>query len=506
MNRFGSSVVCCSRMVACYAHAARATGLQAPARRPWYRAARLAFALALIFFAAAKGVPAQSVWELTPYRIRLIVAYTPTASLNQEAVSHLERSLLDRVETTVGAGWDVVPMEPSPRLRHRMMGDLAALTLEDLPEDTLKFDKVLLLAIAPDVSGYQVRARELDVRTRVFGPIVQLPVWQPAKLCGAAFHALFESFTPLARVVSTVKKEVTLRLRAGGLPVRDPTLRRVQPGDVFQPMMRYDDRAGNLRKIIPVPWTFLVVDQCDSEAFRCTLHSAMLSPMSGRRRGRVDPLALAVRPAGTSTRVVLKGRVEPKPLLAGYDIYEQALNSKKTTLLGKTDVDGGIRVGRGAHPLRLLVVKSGKVLLARLPVVPGLMSVETAEIRDDDQRLEAEGFITAMQLNLLDVVTRQKILLQRGRKYLAEGKLDLATKQVEELRELPRRSDLLRQLENKQDKVVVEDRWTKTKVDELFNDTRKLLEKHLVSEPIDVLDRDVAAAKKKSPAKTKPSQ
>jgi len=502
MNRFGLLVVCCFRKVGCHGHLARAAAAEALARRRWHPAWLV---VGLVLCAAGERASAQSVWELTPYRIRLVVALAPTAQLRPELAAGLERRLLDRVESVVGARWDLSTMKPSARVRHRMTSDLAALRFEDLPQDTVKFDKILFVAVVPAVPGYQVLARELDVRTRVFGPVVRRPVWQTAKLGDTAFQAMLEVFTPLARVVQTVKKEVTLRLRAGRLPVRDPSVRRVRPGDVFQPLVRYNDRQGNLRKVHEIPLTFLVVDQCDADAFRCTLHSAMLAPMSGRRRGRVEPLALAVRPSGSATRVVLTGRVDPKPALAGYDIYEQTVGSKKTTLLGKTDVDGGIEVGQGNYPLRLLLVKSGKALLARLPVVPGLAPEMTAEIRDDDQRLEAEGFIAAMQMNLIELITRRGILSKRVQYYVTAGKVDKAMELIDELRGLPSRSDLLRELGRQQEKIVVDDLWTKKKVDELFNDTRTLLSKHLAPEPIDALARDVADAQRKGPGAAKPS-
>ncbi|MBN2217947.1 MAG: hypothetical protein JW719_11285 [Pirellulales bacterium] len=453
-------------------------------------------AVALVFLAAAGRAPAQSVWELTPYRIQLITALSPTATLNPALAAELSEGIMNRVDTVIGVRWEVVPVEPSPRLRHRMLDELASVQFEDLPEDAGKCDKVFLVAVVPSASGYEVVAREVDVRTHVFSPIVKRLVWQTAKLRDTVFEAMLDVFTPLAQVAKTARNEVTLRLRAGGLPIRDPSVVDVRPGDVFQPIMRYSDRQGEFRKAMVVPWTFLLVDQCDAEGFRATLHSAMLSPMSGRRRGRVEALALAVRPSGESTRVVLRGRVEPKPLLAGYQIYDQKIGSKKTKLVGRTDADGRIDIGPGEHAMRLLVVKSGKVLLARLPVVPGLVPEMTAEIRNDDQRLEAEGFITAMQLNLIDLVTRQKILIRRARDDIESGDLESAAKVVEELQTMPTEETLMRELNNQQERIVVEDKWTRKKVDELFDETRKLLKKHLVSEPIKELARDVAAAQR----------
>jgi len=490
MNHLGSVVDC---------RAVGAGRLAHPARAAW-----LGLAVGLIFSVVLGRASAQSVWELTPYRIQLVVAVSPTAGASGTRAADLRRSLCVRAETVVGARWDVTTVEPSPRLHHRMCGDLESVRFEDLPEGTDKFDKVFLVAIVSRGGGQEVHAREVDVRTRIFSPIVRLPVWQTAKVRDTAFRAMLDVFTPLAQIISTTAKEVTLRLRAGGLPVRDLSLPSVRPGDVFQPMMRYSDREGQFRKTIVIPWTFLVVDKYDPKDFRCALYSALLSPMSGRRRGRVESLALAVRPAGRTTRILLRGRVEPKPLLAGYQVYEQQLGGKKTKPLGRTDIDGGIDIGPGEHPLRLVLVRSGKALLARLPVVPGLAPELIAEIRDDDQRLEAEGFNTAVQLDLIDMVTRQQILIARARDLLKAGEVDEAAKLVDELQAMPAEDTLMLDLNNRQGKIRVEDKWTQKKVDELFDETRALLKKHLSSEPVRQLAREVAAARQKPQEKGAP--
>ena len=243
------------------------------------------------------------------------------------------------------------------------MTDIDRLASEDLPETSLKFDKVMLVAVGAGPTGYEVRARDYDVRACVFGTVVHLPVWQPAKLRDTAFHAMLDAFAPLALVVGSEKKTVTLRLRAGGLPVRDPSLVQVRPGDVFQPLIRYTDRDGKVRKVLPIPWTVFVVQQFTPKVFECEVYSAIFSPLSGRRRGRVEQLALAVRLAGDTSRLVLKTRAEPKHVLAGYDVYVHPPDSTATTLLGRTDLQGSIRVSAaGKHPVRVLLVTNGGAL------------------------------------------------------------------------------------------------------------------------------------------------
>ena len=455
--------------------------------------------LCTILFVAvlASSASAQSVWELTPYRIRLLVAMQPTAELNSRLQADLEGSLLGRFETVVGAAWDVSTdsQAVSPQLRHSIVDDIGAVTAHLLPPGCDEFDKIVLLAVTPGPTGYRVAAREFDVHTQVFGTVAERQVAQTAKLCDASFDAVWQAFAPLARIASSKGKDVHLRLRAGGLSMRDDALKFLKMGDVFRPMVRYIDREGKLRRVIEVPWTFMVVDKIEERGFHCTLHSGMHSPLSGRRRGRVEQLALAVRPAGKSTRLTLKSRVEPHQPLCAYEVLARLPDSKKTTPLGRTDAKGTVEIPAIDSPLRILVVKSGGVLLARLPIVPGLSDSLTAEVPDVDQRLEMEGFVTGIQEELVDIVTRREVLMVRARKHIDLADWDQAKACVNELRSLQTRAEFLRTLDRQQEQVAVKDTWAKNKIDTLFNDTRKLLDKFLDPEAIDKIAVEMSQAR-----------
>ena len=238
-----------------------------------------------------------------------------------------------------------------------------------------------------------------SVRTRTWSSPVRMVAWQAAKLRDTAFRAMCEAFAPLAQVgaVDTANKRVTLRLRAAALPARDRDFLQVRPGDLFQPVVRYNDREGNPRRITIVPWTYLEVNDVDQASLECTLRSGLRTPLSGRLRGRVDRLALGVVVPQMPTRLILKSRVEPEQVLAGYDVYVQALDSKATKFLGRSDRRGSVTIEPDDPPLRLLVIKHGGILLARLPVVPGIHAELDALVADDEQRLEAEGYLAGLQ-------------------------------------------------------------------------------------------------------------
>jgi len=459
------------------------------------RAFLTSVAAALLGGLLAAASPAQSVWEMTPYRVRLIVAVAPSLPGAAGLQSDLAQGLVERIDVVVGVLWDASAQAPDARLRHRITTGLESLRMEDLPKDCVKYDKVFCVAVTPGATGYEVAARELDVRSQVFGPVQRFDALQVCKLRDVIMRALVQVFTPLANVVESQAREATLRLRGGKLPTREIQLQVLKPGDVLQPLIRYNAREGNVRKIVPVPWTFLVVDQFDPTRFHCVIHSALFNPLSGRLRGRVEQLALLVRPLGDSTRLVITSREAPQEPLAGYLIYTQPPDSKKTTLLGQTDLAGSITLVRGDDLLRRIIVKSGKKLLARLPIVPGLEPELTAGIPRDTERLEAEGYTIGVQDDLIDLVTRRRILIEKGEKAISEGDLKEASRLLAELRSLPTPNEMLRQLGLAQRRFATDNPRTAKKIDELFEETRKLIDRFLDKGPIDDLDRQWRAAR-----------
>jgi len=446
---------------------------------------------------AAAPARGQSVWDLTPYRIQILLALGDAPELTPRLEADLAADLANRIDAWVGPGWDATVASAPPSLRHAMCFRIDELAVESLPKESLEFDKVLLLAVGPDPVGYQATAREMDVRTRTWNRTARMPAGHAAKLRDASFRAVRTAFAPLARIgaFDAETKTVGLRLRAGALPVRDKSIVWVALGDVFQPLMRRNDREGKLRAVAAVPWTFLVVDQIAQAELTCKLHSGVPAPLSARRRGRTEQLALAVIPPGKSTQLTLQSRTEPKLPLSGYDVYEQAPDAKSASLLGRSGRQGNLTIAPGAHPLRVLLVKHGGEVLARLPLVPGLQPEVVAAIPNDDLRLEAEQATVRFQEMLVDLVIRRELLLAKARAALSAGNIEQADEVIAELRRLKRREELAVNLEQQQQRLVSNDPSVQRKIDALFADTRKLLDKHLSQDPVDQISELLSQAR-----------
>ena len=183
--------------------------------------------------------------------------------------------------------------------------------------------------------------------------------------------------------------------------------------------------------------------------------------------------------------------------LAGCDIYAYPPSKRDAVaLIGQTDRQGRFSVPASKDSLmRVLLVKNGSSLLAKLPLVPGLDPALTAELPNDDQRLEAEGFINCVQEEILDLVARQKILSIRIHAKIEAKDFDKATELLDELRRLPTQQSFDLRLTRAQEKFTTKDSVIQKKLNTLFSDTRKMIEQHIEAHLVEELDRELRDAK-----------
>ncbi len=439
----------------------------------------------------------ESVWELTPYRIRVVLEFDEAAELTPGLEADLRKGLANETDLLIGAPW-VLSLTSAPvPLKDQMIGDMESVTLESLSPEWLADDKVALLTVGVVVDGYRITGRELDVRTQVWSPVIAETVHHPARLRDTLFGVLERVFAPLGQIEAVEGETVTLRLRAANLAPRDPTCLVTPTGTIFQPIVRYNDREGNARKVAPAPWSFLVATEIQGADAKCKLHTGIRSPLSAQRRGRMEQLALAIIPSGDATSLVLHSRTDKEKPLAGYQVYRQLGDSKSTAFLGRTDRRGALLLKPDKDPaLRTVVIRNGDEVLAKLPLVIGLEREVVAPIADDDQRLEAEGFLIGFQENLVDLVTRRAMLRVQIRARIRAGEFDKAEALLGELRKLKGRDECLMDLAREKQKVFSKDKVVQRKIDKLFTDTETLLKQHLDSTMVEQLVRELAEARK----------
>ena len=143
---------------------------------------------------------------------------------------------------------------------------------------------------------------------------------------------------------------------------------------------------------------------------RMDYYSGRAGGLQGRQNDRTFRRALLVRPRGNETLIRLHAKGDPNFPLIGYELYEKELFSTKMTFIGRTDWNGRLNVPVTEDPLRLMYVKNGGAVLARLPIVPGYEPYAVADLSGDDMRLQAEAYVNGVANAIIDLVAIRKLL------------------------------------------------------------------------------------------------
>ncbi len=438
--------------------------------------------------AGPAAAQAQTNWLYSPYRIRVWLAMDGSPELTEPLADRIAATITDRSLTVAKAAWDIRTVACPRPLRWDAVMRPQEVTVDQVvqvagPRMSID-DKLVLLSIRADSSGYRVTARELDTHTRTWQPMIQRETHQVGRIPETAFAAVVDAFTPLMQIENVRGREVSLRIRAGGLIMDADNPSAIRSTDILLPVLRRNDRLGQplLDGILPAPWTFLTINQLEGYSLVAQAHSGQYSILGIRASARIQRYALVARPLEQETDLRLISRNEPQIPLAGYEIYSKDPLTDETVLLGSTDWRGILRVRRGERPLQVLYVRNGGQLLARLPMVPGLEPMLTAEIRNDDRRLEAEGFVKGMQGTIMDLVARRQLTITRFRRHLHAKEFDQARALLEEFGKLPTRSDLSRDLLQQRPRFAsseLRDRQEQARIDKMFTDTQQLLTRFL---------------------------
>ena len=168
------------------------------------------------------------------------------------------------------------------------------------------------------------------------------------------------------------------------------------------------------------------------------------------------------------------------------------------TFVGRTDWDGRISIdAKPEHKLRLLYVKNGGAVLARLPLVPGLTQMEIADLTGDDIRLRAEAYIRGVENSIVDLVAVRKLFAARIRLRLQRGEMEKANELMQVLRDQPDNEKLSNEMGKKNTKFLDMDGLNmsqRAKIDNMFKSTRNMLSKMLTSRDINQLEEDLLKA------------
>ena len=468
-------------------------------RRLAYGLAGISLCLALTA-AAPQSAFAQDVsWEYAPYDIRVWIAFGAAPELSNFVKASLPRQLVDESWSRVGSPWQLT-ITDAPHV----MRDTLLTILEDLPseqvaaadEKALKADKIMLVSIDFRHGRFEVACREFDCRTLVLSRIARRTNRDPSMLASTTLDAVLAAFSTLVQVETSKGKEALVRIRAGGLIVDEANPVAVHRNSLVQPVIRRNDRYGKPKRIDVIEWTYLRVDHQEGDLWQCEVQTALRNPLTGRGSSRTKKIGLGVKPEGTKTVLKLvtleKLRREGKQVIIeipmeGYEIFAKSPlppdedgKKPKPIPLGRTDWRGTIEIERDPdYPLRLIYVKNGRFLLARLPLIPGLDSHVTADLTSDDQRLEVEAFVRGVEATVMDFVARRQILASRIRRRLGEGKVSEARGLMEEFTRIPSKDTLERMIATRLNSVKSKDRREQKRIKGLLTGAQMLIRRYL---------------------------
>ncbi len=268
-------------------------------------------------------------------------------------------------------------------------------------------------------------------------------------------------------------------------------------GMVMRAVVRRDDRYGRPLEggITEVVATYVFVQKLNPTGnLECKVYttgSLAKNPVRARSSSRTHKYGLLVRPTIQKTDLKLVDRDQLGRGLEGYTVFsktpqfpsEENFHAEEgdPRTLGQTDWRGIIPVDRLATQIRIIYVRNGQQILARIPIVPGLDDVHTAMLPSDDLRLQVEAFIVGFQLSVMDVVIQRKVLATRVRAKLKEKKVVEAQQIHEQFRNLPSKSDLEKRLQDRQRDFTGGsiDKWSRAKIDALFSRTRLLMDNYI---------------------------
>ncbi|MBX3434047.1 MAG: hypothetical protein KF847_12060 [Pirellulales bacterium] len=461
--------------------------------------ARLALLFAAAFVARSTDALEQKFWGVTPYRVRVEVAVDAALRPEPQLAERLAAELAERIDGAIGPLWrlEIVATE-GPR-RWSILRELDAIDRREPTVPDLAVDKLLLLAVRAERSGWRIAAREYDDYLRRWGEVGERTAPQRELLGETCFEQLVAVFSPLllVRPLDEDDERVELLPRGRELPTPAGEALFLRPGQPLQPLIRRTDRAGELLPdgVSNVPWTYLeAIEPQTDGSWLAEVRSGIRRPFRARRRGQFEQLAVGLHPSGDSTTVRFYARNNPATGLAGYEVFRKLPGDQGTELVGVTNRDGEATIPRYAESVSTLFLRSDGQLLARIPVVSGTATRVEAPIADDGARLRAQAELRTVREDLIDLVARRAILMGRVRAYLNGGRLDDAKRLMTELSGLATVAEYSRRIDVSQRANRSPDPQVQERIDAMFADTRSLLAKFLSMKQITELQAEVNQA------------
>ena len=462
-------------------------------------------ALVVVIFASCVASGVEPTWESSPYRTKVWLASKTGNGECESVLAGLEPTLLREIELHFGSS--IEPSffcGPTPAPIEAIFDSTYAMEAWDeaIRGEDRTFDKIFFVGATLSGGSIDIMVRECDMPTRTWGKIStsQSAVEDASASIAQQMATLF---SPCAKVERVEGRKVIARLRASELAVGENCPARMTKEQFLTPVIRTEGKKGSLPESRRPPWTFLKINSIEAGRMECEMFTGIRNAIPAKGGSRIQRFLLGVHPTESKLTLKVRARAKDKHPLAGYEIYLKAPEAKDSTMIGRTNWKGEIEIAPAPGQLKILYVKNGGQLLARLPFVTGYSSYMEAAAPDDDKRLEAEGAVRAMQARVMDLVARRELLARRIRLRLTKNDKAGAAALYEGIHVLDSKEGLLRELETQKQRIVsnvsAEDRVTSERITKLFTDASTLVTKYVTMETSDSLAEEIRTGIPKPP-------
>lgn len=392
---------------------------------------------------------------LQPYDVAVIITFQDDPRFPARMRGEITDRLREELGGRAGAFWSPLDvrgadgaLQIAPLSERRAGIERLIPALRSLPQD-----KVFLLGMTAEGGEFVVHAAEWDRSSGTLGAWISEVIPDRRLLAATAARLVGRTFRPLATIESVDGRTAVLELRGGELAPPDRRFLPASEGDSLQPFLRYLNRKREVERIQTVPWTYLQVQEVDRARLVCRVISSFKSPLGIASR-RVQLMAVGATPVYDETRLEVTPHGQPENPVVGarvelLDRLPTKEDAVEDRIIAATDRFG--RIGVPVDPLKPLVwvqVYSGKSLLARVPIVPGLVPTMSLSVPDDSPRLKVEGELSLLEGELIDVVGRREVLMARGRQLVKSNKWDEIERITSDLEDLPGIADFEKRVES----------------------------------------------------------
>ncbi len=425
--------------------------------------------------------------NLRPYKIAVVISSSGDSTVSAETIKRWEIECQHLLTSWHSGSWNTDFHTASSSITNN---ELAAYTrTAPAPHWHISgSDKTIGVTLSCHTGSLAIASREWDQLSQTYGPVSQAECHDEREFANEIATTITQAFRPIVELKLRPDGEIEGVIQAGEFPSQHQTASHIDQGDMLLPFLRVLNRKQELVAIQPIPWTYLQVTGTDRAQVECTMHSTFQSPFPKSSR-RVSTWALRERPSYPKTVVTIIPRGKKQTPLAATRCELINITPESTSPASPrqllTDRNGSLALETDPeHPLKRLTVFSGQSVLARVPIVVGIVPELELDVPDDSARLAVEGEIAILESELLDLVATREIVMARIRTAADQERWAKVDSLLAELDQLPSQQAFLARIDKLQLNSIfaaqqAKDRVAELRIKRMCETIRTSAQKHL---------------------------